>query len=215
MKLFIPLISIALLTSTLFADTQDNNDTFERAKKEINKNGYMPAIVTPEASKSGIYGGLALSTGYIDSEKIGSNAMLDLSLIVGYNINEYVATEGRAIVSAGYDNGVDYKDISLFIKPKYEAYEGLNVYSLIGIGRFETQSINSDEIKSSKTSLQYGIGADYKLPNNFKIFADYTYLGKDSNAKYKNKKPSAIKSGAFTTGISYDFWFFIKIAVFN
>ncbi len=208
-KLF---LSLLVIVSISYAN-EDNTttlDSFEKADNNISlkshqRDGYMPDIITPDYAKSGIYGGLGLTTSNISADNLGNDVMLDLSVVAGYNINSYLAAESRAMISIAYDNGIDYQNISLFLKPKYEAYDGLNIYSLIGVGKTKAQSFNSDETKLNKTSLQFGLGADYKLPNNFKVFADYTYLGKDSNAKYKNKKPSAIKSGAFTTGITYDF----------
>ncbi len=211
MKSLKVLLPIVLVSSFLYA-IEDNNttqDSFEPASNSSKnpREGYMPELITPDNLKSGIYGGLALSGGIVNFSGVGfstDTTSLDLSLITGYNINSYLATEGRATISIANDNSIDYKKFSLFLKPKYEVTNGLNLYSLVGLGKVSAKSINSNKTDSSKTSLQLGVGADYKLDNNFKIFADYVYLGKDKSAKY-NDKPASLKSASITTGISYDF----------
>lgn len=175
--------------------------------KSTNRDGYMPNITTPDFLKSGVYGGLGLSSSFINAKNNYidlTNSMLDLSVLAGYNINQYLAAESRAMLSIAYDNSIDYKSVSLFLKPQYEVFSGLDIYSLIGFGKVSMESVNSDKTKSSKTSMQIGLGANYKLKDNFKIFADYTYLGKDGNAKFNNT-PVDVKSSAMTAGITYDF----------
>lgn len=173
---------------------------------------YMPRVITPESLKSGIYAGLGLSISALAantspslvSEKAGNNRMVDLSLVAGYNFNKYLSAESRALISTAYDNDVDFKSWGLFLKPKYEVYKDLNLYSLVGIGKNSAENINDSKLKMSKASLQIGVGANYKLKNNFKVFADYTYLGKDSKGKYNNN-PAVMKASAITTGVTYDF----------
>ena len=173
---------------------------------------YMPRVITPESLKSGIYAGLGLSISALAantspslvSEKAGNNRMVDLSLVAGYNFNKYLSAESRALISTAYDNDVDFKSWGLFLKPKYEVYKDLNLYSLVGVGKNSAENINDSKLKMSKAALQIGVGANYKLKNNFKVFADYTYLGKDSKGKYNNN-PAVMKASAITTGVTYDF----------
>jgi len=192
------------------------NDNFKIS--DLNESGnkdrslYMPNIITPDALKSGLYAGLGSSLSSLAfntstslfSPKVGNNRMIDLALIAGYNINKYIATETRFLVSAAYDNDVDFTNWGLYVKPQYEVYKDLKVYSLLGFGKLSAKNISDNTMKVSKTTAQFGVGADYKLVDNFKIFADYTYLGKDGNAKYNNRN-SIAKSSAITTGVSYDF----------
>ncbi len=180
-------------------------DSFEKYYPRAK--GYMPKIITPEEEKSGIYGGLALGSDLLSSKNSflsNDNYMLNLNLIAGYNYNKYLAFESRVSTSAAYDEGVDFSTWSIFVKPKYEVYKDMNLYSLIGIGGFDGKSINSKKLKTKTTNLHLGVGADYKLGNNFKIFADYVYMGEDSKAKIYNIKGKA-KASALTTGITYDF----------
>jgi opacity protein-like surface antigen len=169
--------------------------------------GYMPRIITPEEEKSGVYGGLALSSELLKSSSSlfsDDNYMLGLSVIAGFNFNKYLALESRVSTSAGYDDGVDLTTWSIFLKPKYELYNNMNLYSLIGVGGFDARSINADTLKSKKQSIHLGIGADYQLGDNFKIFADYIYRGEDAEAKLYESN-GKVKSSAITTGITYDF----------
>jgi len=186
------------------ADT-NNTNTKDRSL-------YMPRLIAPDELKTGIYSGLGLSLSSfangvspsLFSEKIGNNRMVDLSVVAGYNFNKYIAAEARGLVSVGYDEGVDFSNLGLYLKPQYEVYKDVTLYSLIGVGKIAAKNINDNKLKVGKTNLQLGIGANYKLKDNFKVFADYTYLGKDANAKVNNK-PSIIKASAITTGITYDF----------
>ena len=169
--------------------------------------GYMPKIITPEEEKFGFYGGLALGLDSLEAKNVFfklENQMINLNLIAGYNYSENLAFESRLSTSVAEDNGVDFSTWSIFVKPKYELYDSVNLYTLVGVGAFEAKSINSDKTKSKKTALQLGVGADYKLGNNFKVFADYVYMGKDKNGKYDSTN-SKIKSSAITTGITYEF----------
>ena len=191
---------------------KNEEDFIKNGYKSLNRDGYMPQIITPDPLKSGIYGGFGLSLSSfaantstsIFSKKKGNNRMVDLAVVAGYNYNEYLAAESRVFISTGYDDGIDFKSWGIFLKPKYEVYEGLDIYSLIGYGKIYGDSINSDATKADGSSAQFGVGANYKLGKNFKLFADYIYLGKDDNAKYNNK-PATFRSSAITTGITYDF----------
>jgi len=202
-------LTAILLSAQLFAynnATELLGDDGEPLKVK-DRDGYMPNITTPEYAKSGIYGGLGLgvngfkATSSTLSKKIN---MLTFSMLAGYNINEYLAAESRASISIANDDSINYSNIALYLKPQYDVYDGLTLYSLLGFGKMGASSAVTDATKASKTSLQIGFGANYSLPNNFKIFADYTFIGKDGKGKYNNT-PATIKSGAFTSGITYDF----------
>ncbi len=207
------LLLAALLSMQVMAE---NNSTIDKTEllgddgkplKVKERDGYMPNIITPEYAKSGIYGGLGLGANSFNAKSatISNNInMLTLSLLAGYNINEYLATESRASISIAHDNSINYDNIAIYLKPQYSIDNSFTLYSLLGFGKMSGKSALTDATKASKTSLQLGFGANYTLPNNFKIFADYTFLGKDGKAKYKNN-PASIKSGSFTSGITYDF----------
>jgi len=185
-------------------DLSDGNNS-----KRVSKYtpGYMPRIITPDNLKSGVYGGLGLSGSWVDfsnSTESASNKMLDLLIVAGYNYNKYLALESRARVSAAYDNGLDVKAVSFFVKPKYDINKKIATYALIGYGQTKAKEINSNTTKGKINSAQIGIGADYKLGNNFKFFTDFIYHGKDKDAKYNNIK-SIMKSSSISGGITYDF----------
>jgi len=212
------LLCLSLVTAFVYGGEDkyqfaNEEDFIKNGQKHLNSHeGYMPQIITPDPLKSGIYGGLGLGvlslnangSPSIFSKEPGNNRMLDLAVVAGYNYNEYLSLESRINISAGYDNGIDFKSWGLFLKPKYEVYEGLDIYSLIGYGKIYADSINSNDTKANEAGAQIGIGANYKLKNNFKVFADYIYLGKDKDGKFNNN-PATFKSSTITTGITYDF----------
>ena len=190
-------------------------DSFEDANKSVgnkDRNAYMPRLITPDSLKSGLYGGLGIavsslaanSSPSLISKEVGNNRMIDLSVVAGYNFNKYLSAESRAMVSSSYDDGVDFKSWGIFLKPKYEIYKDVEMYSLLGVGKIKANNTSDSRLKASKANMQLGVGANYKLKNNFKIFADYMYLGKDANGRYNNQ-PAVMKSSAITTGVTYDF----------
>lgn len=206
------LISILLLS--LLNASSDKNDTNEETKDMSPEERmlYMPDIITPEELKSGIYGGLGISwsslsangsTSLFSGDK-DNNRMIDLAVLAGYNINKYLGAESRVLISAGYDDNIDFKSWGLYLKPQYEVNKDIKVYSLIGYGKIDAKKVNQSSVKVNSGSAQLGLGADYKLGKNFKVFADYLYLGEDEDALYNNQKAN-IKSSAITTGITYDF----------
>lgn len=188
----------------------ENKSSDTAPLKSSEREGYMPNIITADSVKSGIYGGLGLGASNLeavfkDGSGTNKNTLTTLSLLAGYNFNEYLAAESRATVAiAGGGGSLDYKNIALYLKPQYSVSDDFSVYSLLGFGKASTSSILSTATDASKTTMQLGLGANYKLPNNFKVFADYTYLGKDSKAKFKNR-PSDMKFSSFASGITYDF----------
>ena len=198
---------------------KNSHDEFSKADSNATKSVgskdrslYMPKIITPDSLKSGVYGGLGISISSLAANtspsfitaKAGNNRMVDLSVIAGYSFNQYVSAESRALVSTAYDNSVDFKSWGLFLKPKYEVYKDLNLYSLVGVGKNNAENTSDTKLNMSSASMQVGVGANYKVKKNFKVFADYTYLGKDSGGKYNNK-PATMKASAITTGVTYDF----------
>ena len=198
-------------------DTEPVMDSYTKAEApkpsdSKDRSNYMPRLITPENLKSGIYGGFGLGAAALGfntspslfGDKTGNNAMIDLSVIAGYNYNKYLALEARTKVSAAYDNRLDVTGASIFFKPKYEVYKNIDLYSLIGYGVVKAEQVNSSDTKAKSKGAQIGVGANYNIGKNFKVFADYLYLGKDSNAKYNNAK-SIMKSSAITGGITYDF----------
>ena len=209
-SLFLFVVVSAISYANVTNESNDTKDKFLPADnsnalslKSKNREGYMPNITTPEYAKSGIYAGLGLGANSLKFSD-SSNTIITLSLVAGYTFNQYLAAESRATIGVSNSKSIDYKNMSLFVKPKYEVMSGLDIYSLVGVGKTSANSINGDDTKASKATMQLGVGAGYKLENNFKIFADYTYLGKNTNAKYKNA-PSTLKSGSLTAGVTYDF----------
>jgi len=204
----------ALLVSMVFADGNSSKYSDEEIANMSpeEKMLYMPDIVTPDDKKSGVYAGLGLALSSLSangstsifSAKKDNNRMLDLAILAGYNFNKYLSAESRAIISASYNESVDFTSWGLYLKPQYEMYKDLKLYSLIGYGNIDAKNISSKNMHVDNATAQLGIGADYKIGKNFKVFADYIYLGSDDSAKYNNAK-AKMKSSAITTGITYDF----------
>ena len=118
---------------------------------------------------------------------IDSNNML---FVAGYDINRYVAIEGRYSFSVGdvdlnEDSGYsesssDYEtsNIALYVKPQYMMDNGFGVYALLGYGKttFENLTETGDD-----TGFAWGLGAKYTYNDSWGVFVDYTDLVSDGS----------------------------------
>lgn len=97
------------------------------------------------------------------------------TLILGLEVNRYLALEGR------YTKGLhDYEienhkpisatDLEFYLKPQYK-FSHATVYALTGYGKTEVDFMNKE---TSETSFRYGAGASYDMNEYFSFFADYT-----------------------------------------
>ncbi len=143
-----------------------------------------------------------------------------LALIAGYNINEYLAVEGRysylsedsydykiANVTVGDVGEVDGSVWSIFIKPQYNVTPEFKVYGLLGYGSTTLTAITEDgdeDIVSEETAFQYGLGGAYAVSTNVEVFADWTRALDDD---FVTEGIGALEgvSDLYTVGVNYKF----------
>ena len=77
---------------------------------------------------------------------------------VGYDFNEYVGLEARAIRTNWKSNGGKIKHAGLFVKPMYPVSEDINVYGLAGYAKTTTQA---SKRRTDTEALAWGIGLEY------------------------------------------------------
>ena len=147
--------------------------------------------VTIGKEKTGIYAGASYT--YVNtniSQDTFFDGNGDGSLIVGYNVLNYLAVEGR----------VSKTSWSVFAKPSYSFNNSLTVYGLFGTGQVkltntyiedyeenvsrpyfepsdkdeEVQHVEHTRTFYTKTSFQYGVGVTYNINRDVMVFADYT-----------------------------------------
>ncbi len=182
----------------------------------------IPVAIEPSVDTAAFYIGLgvanmSLSNDVSDEEFTSLGVMLQL----GYQINEYLAIEGRYTRSVGdleYDHGktsnpnyndypADFSNIGIYLKPMY-AVESFNVYALLGYGQVELTNIplggagiSADRAESG---FQWGLGASYDVTESTAIFVDYVRFYDDKGFDHR-ASTADVASDAWTLGVSYRF----------
>ncbi len=172
-------------------------------------------IVVQEApTLSGFYAGVAYvyADTNVNEDYFGEDYDVDgdnsgVSLIAGYDFNQYVAVEGRYSWLAadtyqdnyGFQDDVDGEAWSLFVKPQYPVTADFKVYGLLGYGELELQ--DSDNYSITASGFQYGAGVAYAATTNVEVFADYTKIADNDVDEFLGK----MDTDAFTIGINYNF----------
>ena len=157
------------------------------------------------ATPSPFYIGLAYS--YFDASYGSSDVTADGMLgLVGYNINDYFAIEGRytgTLSDLTVDDGMGKIDrdksitnAALYLKAIYPV-DNFAVYGLLGYG---STSANND----SDGAFQYGVGLSYDLNDKFAVFVDWTNLYDDSGLNYIGDT-SDYTIDTWNFGVTYNF----------
>jgi len=175
-----------------------------------------PAIIVPmvDDSVSGFYAGLGASvastreadTNFFDIED-GQDRTGDVTLLAGYDINEYVAIEGRYQFSVAEENILDKTSWGIFVKPQYPVTEDFKVYGLLGYGGIDVSGTNhvGSSIATDDTGFQWGLGASYEVYENISIFIDYLNIASGVPTTAFVTSNVEIDSDAFTIGVIYHF----------
>lgn len=161
-----------------------------------------PQITLPEVEEtviapSGFYAGLGYSyfTGDVAGDDLDAHGMLAL---LGYQINEYLAVEGRytGTLSDITINDIDYDRLmtnkALYLKPMYPV-DNFAIYGLLGYGQTVANN-TSDE------GFQYGAGATFEAMENVGLFVDYTRLYDDSGLDMGDTTLDSVN-----VGVTYNF----------
>ncbi len=107
----------------------------------------------------------------------GDGSATSAMALVGSEVNDYLAVEGRLTKSVSDYEIKDHKPISmynvgLYLKPQYK-FEDFSVYALLGYG---FTNINFMDVDTKANGFQYGGGASYDINDQLTVFADYTKL---------------------------------------
>jgi hypothetical protein len=109
---------------------------------------------------------------------------------VGYNFNEYVALEGRAIKTNWEYEQQKIEHMGLFVKPIYPLKKDMSLYGLLGYGKVET----GNKIVFDENGFAWGIGLNYYFGEHkeskkeeydskgFGLFIDYERLLQKSDS---------------------------------
>ncbi|HIP28170.1 MAG TPA: porin family protein [Sulfurovum sp.] len=175
-----------------------------------------PEIIIPAGnnSVSGFYAGIGASVAstreesqnFFDVED-GQDRTGDITLVAGYDINEYIAIEGRYQFSVAEENILDKTSWGIFAKPQYSVTEDFKVYGLLGYGGLDVSGTNhiGSTIAADDTGFQWGLGASYEVYENISIFIDYLNIASGMSTTAFVTSNVDIDSDAFTIGVIYHF----------
>ena len=113
-----------------------------------------------------------------------SQTVDNISLQAGYNINQYVAVEGRynfgidedIVYVDGYTDTVSVDTFAVYVKPQYPITPELSVYGLAGYAWNDLNSLDGD---ITADGFAWGLGAKYEVVENVEVFVDYTSVYDD------------------------------------
>jgi len=198
------LLSVMVCSNVVFAA--------KNIEKVLEPSIVIPSIV--DESTNGFYIGLAVSAVSTRESKLdffsvidGQDRTGDLLFSLGYDWNEYIAIEGRYMVSIAKEHIVDRKSWGIYVKPQYSVTEEFKVYGLLGLGGFDATGTNNfgDTIDTDDISLQWGLGVSYEVHEDISIFVDYVQIASDVDTTTFVTQDVDISSDAFTIGVSYHF----------
>lgn len=177
-----------------------------------------PEVMAPvvmDSNDKGVYVGLGMSAvsardSSLDmdftSSEIGQDRLANVTFLLGYNLNEYFAVEGRYTTTFSNEDLVELDGLSVFVKPQYPLSEDFSVYALLGYGSVQMDGVGSAKgrVDVDDSGFQWGLGASYAFGDNYTIFVDYTSLASEMDGIYYNGARQA-DADALTLGLTYKF----------
>ena len=186
----------------------------------------VPIVVQEEINSLPIYIGIGAIAAFINRDACAcSSDQSDIEdhryggiVRAGWDFNQYVGIEARALKTFGSDTFSTTEHYGLFLKPQYHVVEEANIYGLLGYGRTVVDYDNG--IKSSHNTnngFSYGVGLEYDLSSDssegnyargfdgqgdqekgWGLWLDFQHL-------LSNDGPMHTDSNIVTGGITYDF----------
>lgn len=149
----------------------------------------------------------------------------ELMIQAGYNVNDYIAIEGRywfGLDDTTIYNGVDGRIESsidawgIYVKPQY-TMDAFRIYALLGYGgvNYDFTTTNAagwtiptnSVLDDSLDGFSWGLGASYAFTDNVAVFVDYVSIYNDDHSVvgggYDTTFDQTIDSWNF--GVTYNF----------
>ena len=177
-----------------------------------------PLVMAPvimDSNDQGVYVGIGISAVSardsslginFTSVKFGQDRLGNVTFLLGYNLNKYLAVEGRYSTTFTDEDLVEMDSLSLFVKPQYPLSEDFFVYGLLGYGsvKMDGVSVAKGRVDVDDSDFQWGLGASYAIGENYTIFLDYTSLASNMDGIYYNGARQ-VDADALTLGGTYKF----------
>ena len=155
------------------------NESMEAIKAvEVELPKVVAPVVVQTKKEAPWYVGLGLTGGEVDNGNC-QDITYGLMAKAGYDFNEYVGVEVRALKTNWEYEGAKIEHIGAFLKPQYPVTESLNLYGLVGYAN--TQLSKRFVLDESGLALGAGIDYDFGSENAFSTFVDYERLLQKSN----------------------------------
>jgi len=130
---------------------------------------------------------------------------IDIAVLAGYDFNQYIGVEGRYYKSVANEDIVDRSSWAIFVKPHVPINDKIRLNVLAGYGGFKGENIDGSNVDIDDTGFQLGVGADYKVTENFRIFVDWLSIVYDKTEDSFVTTPNVVSMDAFTLGVIYQF----------
>jgi len=198
-KITLSALAVVALTSFGFAGGDIEPVSTPMVMEEMSTNSfYVGAGVAVVSAREA-----TTSLSFFDGEN-GQDRLGNLTLLAGYNYNQYIAAEARYTTSVAYDDGMDMNAWSLFVKPQYPVSDAFSIYALLGFGGVSLDGgTNLNPMDVDDTGFQWGLGLSYAVTNNVDLFIDYTSLANDMEDVYYYGLE--YDTDALTLGMTYSF----------
>jgi len=145
--------------------------------------------------------GVSLNFG---SEKDGQDRLGNVTLLAGYDINTYLAIEGRYTTTVTQKDVSEMSGISIFLKPQYDISDELSAYGLLGYGKVKIDNVNNyDNVDVDKSGFQWGLGANYDIADDTSIFVEYASLANDMDGEFLSA--NSVDVDTVSIGLTYKF----------
>jgi len=208
-KIVYSMVAVAALSSVVFAGGDFG--------KNVEPAVMIPVVMEPvPVDESGFYVGLGLSgtattdgTPNIFDVKARQDRTGDVTLLAGYDFNQYMAVEARYMDSFTQEDVLERNSWGIYVKPQYPINEKFNVYALLGYGGMTADSITPDPVSVDDEGFQWGLGANYSLVeyvNNLSLFVDYVRIANDMDADvFLSTVDTTVNADTLTVGVTYKF----------
>ena len=226
-KVNISLMAILTMSSFLYGGGDILPEVFEEevvsvpVEQPITPPPPPPLAIVPPLPQdihvNGLYVALGLTVARFDPNCSCAHASIDKTAgvigRVGYDLNQYVGVEARAIRTNWASDGGKIKHLGTFLKPMYPVSDDVNLYALGGYAKTTTQGgLRRVDAKTFAwgAGLEYDLGSDIAKEGRysrtfdgygdqeggFGLFADYERLVQKSGS------PDLDTIGF---GVTYDF----------
>jgi len=194
---------IILLNSIAIAGNLKNKPAITHIISSVSQHDTSGIYIASALYYNNIY---SIDYSWFDNSQDTQDEVGGLTLMVGYNYNEYLALETRVSKSLFKEDYADEYHISFFLKPQYrfrdkDNYEKdyFTVYTLLGIGYVHVELTDGNTPGATESlgntlidnwMFQYGVGVSYTFVDDkhldsdsgdWSIFLEYTMYMNEEN----------------------------------